>query len=61
VGAWSAFQYWGYTLSIYMSFSPSSNLFESYFVFPINFVLASMSIFTPTIMYFLKNKISKIK
>ncbi len=54
VSAWSAFQYWGYSLSIYMSFSPSSNLFESYFVFPINYVLASMSIFTSTIIYFLK-------
>lgn len=57
VSAWSAFQYWGYSLSIYMSFSPSSNLFESYFVFPINYVLASMSIFTPTIIYFLKELI----
>jgi hypothetical protein len=60
VGAWSAFQYWGYSLSIYMSFSPSSNLFESYFVFPINFGLASLSIFTPTVIYYLKNKISKV-
>ncbi len=60
VALWSAFQYWGYSLAIYMSFSPSSNLFESYFVFPINFVLASLSIFTPTVVYFLKNLILKI-
>lgn len=55
VSAWSLFQLWGYQLSIYMSFSPSSNLFESYFVFPINYVIASFSIFTPTIIDFLKN------
>lgn len=61
VSAWSAFQYWGYSLSIYMSFSPSSNIFESYFVFPINYVLAALSIFTPTVIYFLKNRILKIK
>lgn len=58
-GAWSAFQYWGYSLSIAMAYG--GNLFEHYFVFPINFVLASLSIFTPTVMYFLKNNISKIK
>jgi len=60
VSAWSLFQLWGYQLSIYMSFSPSSNLFESYFVYPINYVIAACSIFTPTIIYFLKDLIQKI-
>ncbi len=60
VSLWSAFQYWGYYgLSIYMPFSPSSNLFESYFVFPINYVLAALSIFTPTVIYFLKSLMPK--
>ncbi len=54
VGVFSAFQYWGYSLSIQLSFS--ANLFEHWFVFPLNFVLASLSIFTPTIVYFLKSK-----
>jgi len=56
VTAFSAFQYWGYSLSIQLSFS--ENLFEHWFVFPLNFVLASLSIFTPSIIYFLKSKIS---
>ncbi len=61
VSAWSLFQLWGYSLSIYMSFSPASNLFESYFVFPINYIIAAFSIFTPTIVYFIKSLIVKIK
>ena len=56
-GAWSAFQYWGYSLSIAMSFS--ENLFEHYFVFPLNFVLGSLSIFTPNIVYFIKSAVTK--
>lgn len=55
VSLWSAFQLWGYSLSIYMSFSPASNLFESYFVFPINYLIAAFSIFTPTIVYIIKH------
>jgi hypothetical protein len=55
VTAWSLFQYGGYQLSIYMPFSPGSNLFESYFVYPINYIIATCSIFTPTIIYTIKN------
>jgi len=55
VTAWSLFQLWGYNLSIYMSFSPSSNLFESYFVYPINYIIATCSITTPTIIATIKN------
>ncbi|XHH09427.1 MAG: hypothetical protein ACFCUE_02035 [Candidatus Bathyarchaeia archaeon] len=61
VSAWSLFQLWGYQLSIYMSFSPSSNLFESYFVYPINYIIAAFSIFTPTIIYFIKNFLHNIR
>lgn len=55
---WSAFQYWGYSLSIAMSYG--GNIFEHYFVFPINFVLAVLSIFTPDIVYFAKLGIRKV-
>jgi hypothetical protein len=54
VSAWSLFQYLGYQRSIYMSFSPGSNLFESYFVYPLNYIIAACSIFTPTIIYTIK-------
>jgi len=61
VTAWSLFQYIGYQLAIYMPFSPGSNLFESYFVFPINYAIAACSIITPTIIYTLKNTIKKLQ
>jgi hypothetical protein len=54
VSAWSLFQFWGYQLSIYMPFSPGSNLFESYFVFPLNYIIAACSIFTPSIILSIK-------
>jgi uncharacterized membrane protein YeaQ/YmgE (transglycosylase-associated protein family) len=60
VSVWSLFQLWGYSMSIYMSFSPASNLFESYFVFPINYIIACFSIITPTILYFIKNRVLRI-
>jgi hypothetical protein len=59
VTAWSAFQYWGYTWGIYLWFSPRTNLFESYQVFPINYLIAAASIFTPTVVYSIKNVILK--
>ena len=55
---WSTFQFWGYSLMIAMSYG--GNLFESYFVFPINFILAALSIFTPNIVYFIKSAVTKI-
>lgn len=51
---WSAFQYFGYSLSIKGSYG--SNIFESIFVFPINFVLAAFSIFTPDVVGFIKSR-----
>jgi hypothetical protein len=53
---WTLFQFFGYFLLIP---GPGGgwNLFESVFVYPINYVLASLSVFTPTIVYFVKNKI----
>ncbi|MCJ7763024.1 hypothetical protein MUP38_06185 [Candidatus Bathyarchaeota archaeon] len=51
---WSAFQYFGYSLSLMGPYG--SNIFESIFVFPINFVLAAFSIFTPDVVGFIKSR-----
>jgi hypothetical protein len=59
---WSLFQFWGFLLMILgPSGSSESNLFESVYVFPINFVLAALSIFTPDVVYFIKSKIDKAR
>ena len=54
VAVWSLIQLSGGVLGI--SGSWGGNLFEYPSVFPLNFLLASLSIFTPTIIYFLKNR-----
>ena len=51
---WSLFQLWGNMQNIIGSYG--GNLFEFPFVFPLNFLLAALSIFTPDIVYFIKNK-----
>lgn len=53
VAGWSLFQFWGYNLSITGSYG--DNLFESPLVFPLNFALASLSIFTPDVVGAIKN------
>jgi hypothetical protein len=53
---WSAFQYWGYSLMI--SGPYGSNLFEHAIVFPINFTLAALSIFTPDFLNFMRRKLA---
>ena len=59
---WSAFQFLGYFLLILgPNRTEGSNLFESVFVFPINFVLAALSIFTPDVVNFVKQGIKKIR
>jgi hypothetical protein len=59
---WSAFQFFGYFLFISgPSGATDSNLFESVFVFPINFVLAALSIFTPDIVSFVNRGIKRIR
>lgn len=61
---WSAFQYWGYSLLIlgpWSSGTTGGNIFEHAVVFPINFVLASISIFTPDVLNFFKTKIKPNK
>jgi len=60
---WSTFQYWGYSLLIlgpWSSGTTGGNVFEHAVVFPINFVLASISIFTPDVINFLKQKLNRI-
>jgi len=52
---WSLFQLSGGLLNIAGSWG--GNLFEYPTVYPLNFLLASLSIFTPTILSFIKNKI----
>jgi len=56
--AWSVFQYIGYSLVIKGPYG--SNLFEYAGVYPINFTLAALSIFTPEVLGFAKAKIKKI-
>lgn len=61
--AWSAFQYWGYSLMIMGPWSVGSgwgNIFEHWFVFPFNFTLAAFSIFTPDIIFFVKTKMKSV-
>jgi hypothetical protein len=55
-GLWSLLQFLGYALNIS---GPGGgwNLFESVFVFPINFVLATLSIFTPDVVEFVRRAI----
>jgi hypothetical protein len=60
--AWSAFQYWGYSLMILGPWSIGGgwgNIFEYWLVFPLNFILAAFSIFTPDILGFVKSCLVK--
>jgi hypothetical protein len=52
---WSLFQLWGYMQNVTGSYG--GNLFESPLVFPLNFLLASLSIFTPDVVGFAKTKL----
>ena len=54
--AWSLIQLSGGILNVAGSWG--GNLFEYPSVFPLNFLLASLSIFTPTVVGFFKNKIA---
>ena len=56
VTIWSLIQLSGGILDVAGSWG--GNLFEYPSVFPLNFLLASLSIFTPTVLGFLKNKLA---
>ena len=55
-GLWSVFQLIGYQLVIVGPYG--SNLFEYAGVYPINFTLAALSIFTPDLIGFIRAKLS---
>jgi len=57
--AWSLFQFWGNIQNITGSYG--GNLFEYPMVFPLNFLIASFSIFTPDLLNALKTVIVKAK
>lgn len=54
---WSTIQYLGYSLMVIGPFG--GNIFEPPYVFPFNFMLASLSIFTPDIVGLVKSKLVK--
>jgi hypothetical protein len=58
--AWSSIQFFGYFLLI-SGPAGTENLFESVYVFPINFVIATLSIFTPTVVGFVDRGIKKLR
>lgn len=58
VTAWSLFQLWGNMQNIVGSYG--GNLFEYPMVFPLNFLLAALSIFTPDVMGYLKRMLEDI-
>jgi len=53
--AWSLFQFWGNMQNIAGPWG--GNIFEYPMIYPLNFLLASISIVTPTILGFAKRKI----
>ena len=57
---WSAFQFAGYFLLIEGP-GGSFNLFESAYVFPLNFTLAALSIFTPDAVNLASRAIAKLR
>jgi hypothetical protein len=59
VTAWSLIQLTGGILDIAGSWG--GNLFEYPSVFPLNYLLASLSIFTPTVLSFIKNRIVPVQ
>ena len=52
VSVWSGLQFLGYSLFIMGPYG--SNVFEHALVFPLNFLLAMLSIFTPDVVHFFK-------
>ena len=56
--AWTLFQLWGNVQNIAGSWG--GNLFEYPTVYPLNFALASLSIFTPNIVGFVKRKLVNV-
>jgi len=55
-GAWSLFQLWGNLQNIQGPYG--GNVFEYWMVFPLNFLIASLSIFTPDVLNLAKSGLS---
>jgi hypothetical protein len=55
--AWTALQFWGNLQNITGSYG--GNIFEYPMVYPLNFLLAALSIFTPDVVNFAKSKMEK--
>jgi hypothetical protein len=56
--AWSLFQFWGNIQNLTGPWG--GNIFEYPMIYPLNFLLASLSIFTPSIVVFAKTKIINV-
>ncbi len=56
---WSLFQLWGNLQNITGSYG--GNIFEYPMVYPLNFALAALSIFTPDVLSFLKTKLLSLR
>jgi hypothetical protein len=57
VSVWTLFQFWGYSLLL----TPLGfNLFESVLLIPLNFALAALSVFTPSVVGFVWVGIKKL-
>ncbi len=54
--AWSLFQLWGNMQNVRGSYG--GNIFEYPMVYPLNFALAALSIFTPDVLGFVKTKLA---
>jgi hypothetical protein len=55
VAGWSLFQFWGYLQNVNGTYG--DNLFESPLVFPLNFLLASLAIFTPDVVSYINKEL----
>ena len=55
---WSTFQLWGNMQNIVGPYG--GNIFEYPMVYPLNFLIASFSIFTPDVLEFLKSRLNQI-
>ncbi len=57
-GAWSLFQLWGNLQNITGPYG--GNVFEYPMVYPLNFLLASLAIFTPEVLKYLKTGLQRV-
>ena len=56
--AWTAFQFWGNLQNITGPYG--GNIFEYPMVYPLNFLLASLSIFTPDVLHYIKSGVMRV-